>query len=59
MDSFSIFNSTNALWANECNIAIKGLKIVALWLPSLPFCCCYENVFHSTVAITTKEKIEL
>ena len=36
-----------------------GLKIVAVGLNLLPFCCCYKNVIHSLVAINTKEIIEL
>ena len=32
---------------------------VSLCSNLLAFCCCYENVFHSSIAITTKEIIEL
>ena len=36
-----------------------GLKILSLGLNLLPFCRRYENVIHSSVAITTKEIIVL
>ena len=36
-----------------------GLKIVAVGLNLSPFCRRYKNVIHSSVAIATKEIIEL
>ena len=49
-------------WASECQFAKIGFyraKIVALGLNLLPFRRRYENVIHSSVALTTKEIIEL